>query len=250
MSTKQRVRGFVAIRGFAAFAGVAAAAVLAGAAFFAGAAPEAFGQPVSFAVGARGGTVGIGPEVAVRLGPVGLRGGYGLLPLELDATDFYKIDRVSSAKLKLPRDWYTVGADFYMGGFFRLGGGLLYKPGDVSADVALDPGARIELGGHTYEPGEVGSVAGVHKSRETAPFALVGFGASAPGGFGVSLDLGVAFLGDAEVDLQATGAASVIDTDEFRRRLEQEEENIADRAATYLKYWPIASVTVRFGFGG
>lgn len=235
MRTTQRVRALV---GAVGCAGV-----------LAGAAPQAFGQPVSFALGARAGTVGIGPEAAVRMGPVGFRGGYGLLPLELDATDFYDIDRVSSAKLKLPRNWYTVGADLYLGGFFRLGGGLLYKPGDVSADVTLDPEARITLGEHTYEPGEVGTISGVHRSRTTAAFALVGFGANAPGGFGVSLDLGVAFLGDAQVELEATGS-SVVGTADFRRHLDQEQENIADRAATYLKYWPIASVTVRFGFGG
>lgn len=235
MRTTQRVGALVALAGaLGASTGGAAAAS---------------GQPVSFGVGARAGTVGIGPEVAVRLGPLGLRGGYGLLPLELDATDFYKIDRVSAAKLKLPRDWYTVGAELHVGGFFRLGGGLLYKPGDVTADVTLDSTARITLGEHTYEPGEVATVKGVHSSRKTAAFASIGFGANAPGGFGVSLDLGAAFLGDARVELEATGA-SVVGTEDFRRHLDQEEANIADRAATYLKYWPIASVTVRFGFGG
>lgn len=236
MRTLQRVRVRVALAGAIGL-------------LVAGGSPAAFAQPVSFGVGARAGTVGIGPEVAVRVGPLGLRGGYGLLPLELDATDFYDIDRVSSAKLKLPRDWYTVGADLHVGGFFRLGGGLLYKPGDVSADVTLDPASRITLGEHTYDPGEIATVKGVHSSRTTAPFASIGFGANAPGGFGVALDLGVAFLGDAQVNLQATGAG-VVDTDDFRRHLEQEEAKIADRAATYLKYWPIASVTVRFGFGG
>lgn len=211
---------------------------------------SAWGQPVGFAVGARVGTIGIGPEASVRFGPLGVRGGYGLLPLKLDATRFYDIDGVVKADLELPRSWYTIGADFHLGQFMRLGGGILYKPGDIVAEVALEPDATVRLGDQRYLGDVVSGFTGTHVSRSTAFFALVGFGANAPGGFGVSLDLGAAFLGDAEVGLSATGDSDVVNSAAFRANLEAEEERIADEAATYLKYWPVLNVSVRFGFGG
>lgn len=210
----------------------------------------AWGQPVGFGLGVRAGTVGIGPEASVRFGPLGVRGGYGLLPLKLDATRFYDIDGVVTAELKLPRNWYTIGADLHLGGFMRLGGGLLYKPDDVVAEVALESDASVRLGNERYGGDAVTGFTGRHVSSSTAPFAVIGFGANAPGGFGVSVDLGVAFLGDAAVGLEATGAADVIGTTAFRANLEAEEDRIADEAATYLKYWPVLNVSLRFGFGG
>lgn len=208
------------------------------------------GQPVGFGLGARAGTVGIGPEASMRLGPLGVRGGYGLLPLELDAARFYDINGVVTAALKLPRDWYTIGADLHLGQFMRLGGGILYKPGNVVAEVALEPDATVRLGDERYGGSDVTGFTGTHISRSTAPFAVIGIGANTPVGFGVSVDLGVAFLGDAEVGLEATGAADVVGTAEFRANLAAEEDRIADEAATYLKYWPILNVSLRFGFGG
>ncbi len=230
--------------------GATPAAVLVATLAAGGAPARAPAQLAGFEVGARAGTVGLGVEGGVRFGQAAFRAGYGLLPFSIDATDFYDIDGVASAKLRLPRHWYTVGADFYLGGFFRVGGGVLFKPGDVSADVVLEPTAAVELGGRLYTAGRVREISGTHRSRNEAFFALIGFGTRAPVGFGVSLDLGAAFLGDARVDLEAAGEAGLSESEEFRRHLDLEEDNIADRAATYLKYWPIASVTVRFGFGG
>ena len=208
------------------------------------------GQPVGFGLGARVGTIGIGPEASARFGPLGVRGGYGLLPLELNATRFVEIDGVATAELRLPRDWYTLGVDLHLGNFMRLGGGLLYKPGDIVAEVIIDSDATVELGGERYGGSQVSGLVGTHVSRSAAPFVVVGFGANAPGGFGVSFDLGVAYLGDAEVGLEATGRADVIGTAEFRANLAAEEGRIADEAATYLKYWPVLNVSLRYGFGG
>lgn len=213
------------------------------------AAAPAPGFAQSFAVGARAGTVGLGAEAAIRSGQAAIRGGFGLLPLRIDATTFYDIDGVTSAKLTLPRHWYTVGADFLLGSFFRVGGGVLFKASDVVAEIVLEPTAAVELGGRLYEAGQVRELKGTHRSRDRAFFAVIGFGANDSRGFGVSLDVGAAFLGDARVALEATGDPDVTGTEAFRRDLAEEEESVARRAATYLKYWPIASVAVSYGFG-
>lgn len=209
----------------------------------------AMSQPMSIGVGARVGTVGIGPEISVRMGPMGVRFGYGVLPLTIDATRYYSIEGVAKAELSLPRDWYTLGADLHLGQFVRFGAGVLHKPGDVTAEVVLESASAIELGGTFYRTPDVTGVNGTHASRSTALFGLVGFGANAPGGFGVSIDLGLAVLGDADVSLTATGLPEVINSEKLRNDLRQEEERVSEEAAAYLKYWPMLNVTVRFGFG-
>lgn len=210
-----------------------------------------FAAPASsqgFGFAARAGTTGVGPEAFFRAGSVVFRGSYGLLPIKIAATRYFDIDGVERATIELPSNWFTVGADLTLGGVFRIGAGVLHKPGDFKATVTFKSDS-VTLGGLSYGPADVTALEGGYSSRATAPFVLVGFGTRAPAGFGVSIDLGVAFAGDAALSLSAQGRAAVIDTDEFREALDREQKRVEDRAGKYLKYWPVANVRLRFGFG-
>lgn len=136
-----------------------------------------------------------------------------------------------------------------LGGFFRIGAGVLHKPGDFKATVNFKSDTMVVLGGEPYSPSVVTALKGAYSSRSTAPFALVGFGTSAPGGFGFFVDVGVAFAGDASLDFTAEGDRAVIDTEAFRDALDREERRVEDKAGKYLKYWPVVNVGLRFGFG-
>ncbi len=211
----------------------------------------AFAAPVSaqgFGIAARAGTTGVGPEASFRVGSVVFRGSYGLLPVTVNATRYFDIDGVERAKIELPGNWFTVGADLALGGFFRIGAGVLHKPGDFKATVVFKSDT-VRIGGEPYLPDVITALEGGYSSRATVPFALIGFGTSAPAGFGVSIDLGVAFAGDAALNLSAQGRPEVVDTDAFRAALEREERRVEDRAGKYLKYWPVVNVRLRFGFG-
>jgi len=60
----------------------------------------------------------------------------------------------------------------------------------------------------------------------------------------------VALLGDPEVTLDATkGNSVVINSSDFQQRLRTEEQNIEDDVGTYLRYWPIINLGIRFGIG-
>lgn len=202
-----------------------------------------------FTLAARAGTTGVGPEASVRLGSVVLRGAYGLLPLTVNVARYYDIDGVDQAKIELPGNWVTAGADLALGGFFRIGAGVLYKPGDFKTTVAFAADSSVTIGGQSYDPSEITALEGSYSSRATAPFALIGFGTRAPGGFGVFVDLGVAFVGDASLGFSAKGEEAVIASSDFQDALEREERRIEDKAGRYLKYWPILNVGLRFGFG-
>ena len=74
-----------------------------------------------FGVAGRVGTLGVGGEVALGLtSAFVIRGGAGVSPFEPSVT----INDVD-VTLKLPQ-WYNVGADLYLGGSFRIGGGMLF----------------------------------------------------------------------------------------------------------------------------
>ncbi len=202
-----------------------------------------------FTIAARAGTTGVGPEASFRTGAVVFRGSYGLLPITFNATRYFDIDGVERAKVELPSSWFTLGADVVLGGFFRIGAGVLHKPGDFKTTVTFQADTMVVLGDQTYSPSAVTALKGAYSSRSTAAFALIGFGTSAPGGFGVFIDVGVAFVGDASLNLEAEGDRAVIETQEFRDALEAEERRAEDRAGKYLKYWPVVNVGLRFGFG-
>jgi hypothetical protein len=143
--------------------------------------------------------LGVGGEAALALGSSAvIRGGIGLMPLELDAS-ISGVDFI----LTLPETWYNVGLDLYLGPSFRIGGGMLFKPDDPT--LAGNFTTTQSIGGRNFTPEEIGTLTGVIDSKDQAPYFLIGFGKHTSSGIGLTLDIGAAFLGDPSVSLDATG---------------------------------------------
>jgi hypothetical protein len=205
-----------------------------------------------FGIAGRAGTLGVGAEAAVGIGEaLALRGGIGLFPIETDATRFWDVGQDVNAKLKFPKTWYNVGLDLYLGGSFRIGGGMLFKPDDPTITATLQGTAEIDIGGQTYTASDVSEVVGSLSTKDSAPYVLIGFGKHTAPGVGLFLDLGVAFMGDSQVTLVATdGNPVIIDSAAFQQRLLDEAQNLDnDLPAWAKKYWPIASIGLRIGLG-
>lgn len=193
-------------------------------------------------IAARAGTLGVGGEAAVGLGDrVVLRGGVGLSLIEPSTTfDGVRVD------LALPERWSNVGIDLYLNSALRIGGGVLFKSEDPTLTATLEE--PVDIGGRTFSPAELGSLVGTVQGSDRAGYALIGFGKHTASGFGLFLDLGLAFLGDPEVDLDASGG-TFSDLVELEARLEQEAQDFEDDMKTYLRFWPILSLGLRLGFG-
>jgi hypothetical protein len=203
-----------------------------------GLAPSASAQGVGIA--GRAGTVGIGVEGALGLSPnLVVRGGLALMPFEFEST----IDDIDFT-VELPDSWYNIGLDFYPTGSFRIGGGMLFK--SEGPTLTGEPTTSVDIGGVDYTPEELGTLHGSLVSGDTAPYVLIGFGNHTDAGFGFFVDLGVAFLGDPEIELDAQGG-SYPDQAELRRQLDLQETELEDEAGQYLSYYPFLSVGVRFG---
>jgi len=109
-----------------------------------------------FGIAGRAGTLGLGAEVALGLSDkFVIRGGLGLMPFEPSAT----IDDIDFT-LTLPEKWITIGADIYLGGSFRIGGGMLFKPDDptITGEIV---GGSVEIGDQIYTSTDVSQLTGV-----------------------------------------------------------------------------------------
>jgi len=201
------------------------------------------------AVAGRAGTIGLGVEGAYGLGNrITLRGGIGLTPIEIDASSLIEVGDEVEATLIFPKTWYNFGADLHLGGGFRIGGGMLFKNADPTIEGRLSSTGTIEIDGVEYTGADVSTVTGVLDSKDQAPYAIIGFGSPRGSGIGLFLDLGVAFLGEPQVALSATGNEAIVGSPQFQTRLRAEEQRIEDRAGEYLKLWPIINLGVRIGF--
>lgn len=197
-------------------------------------------------IAARAGTLGVGAEIALGLTDAFvIRGGLGLTPLEPSLT----IDDIDFT-LTLPETWFNVGADLYLGGSFRIGGGMLFKADDFSIVGEITGSTTIEIGDERYDATQVSQLRGTLDSEKQAPYVLIGFGKHTSSGIGLFLDLGAAFLGDSNVILTATGDPAVVNSPEFQAELRKQETNIEDDFASYIKIWPIVNIGLRIGVGG
>jgi hypothetical protein len=197
----------------------------------------------SLGVGARAGFLGLGGEAAVELNrSVVLRGGFGVFPLDFTG-EYSEV----SYTVTPPSSIGNVGIDLYPGGRgFRIVAGIMSRSGDVeilSGD--LSDGSPVQIGDEEYN--QPGTISGVLKSKSTAPFVGIGFGRHTAPGFGLFLDFGVAFVGDPEVSLDASGP--VRDVPGFLENLRKEEREIEEVGGGLLKYWPVFSVGIRLGIG-
>ena len=200
-------------------------------------------------VGARTGTLGHGAEVVLITNRVfSLRAGAGLVGLDADMTTVLGLDDNLTGTLAVPRSIYTLGGDFAVGNF-RIGGGVLHKQRDPVWEIALGGGAEIDIGENTYTEPQITRLTTTLASREWAPYVLVGLGQHLTRGLGLFLDAGVAFLDRPRLRMSATGDGSVLASRTFRRDLMDAELDARRDAGELLKYWPILSVGVQFGFG-
>ena len=205
--------------------------------------PQAL-APQGLAVGLRVGTLGLGGELAYGLNEkIVLRGGLGAFPVDYDG----EFDGVEY-KVTPPSMMANLGIDLYpTGGSFRLMAGLLFRDGDFTAGTGslADYEGSIEIGDGVYD--QDGFLNGIITSNSTAPFVGLGFGRHTASGLGLFMDFGLAFTGDPDVTLSASGPIALvpgIDED-----LEKEARAIEEDADAYLKYWPILSIGVRLPFG-
>jgi len=183
------------------------------------------------------GTLGAGVDVAISPAPnIGLRAGGNIMPLEVEGS-FSDVD--FTVELQSPQ--FMALVDFYPAGAFRLSGGLRYSNSNIV--LTGDVTETVDLGGSTYS---LDSLAGTIVTPDIAPYVGIGFGNPAAQPFGIFVDLGVAYQGEPELELDAYGNATTLPG--FAADLEEERLDIEDDLKKYFKFYPVISVGISIGF--
>jgi hypothetical protein len=193
-------------------------------------------------VGIRAGTLGLGADVAFALSPnVQVRGGGAIQPWDPTFT----ISDIEYT-VNLPGTFVNIGIDLFpIGGGFRIGGGLLYKPEDISISGKFAD--NVDIGGRSYTGSEVGTLTGTVSSKATVPYVMIGFGKHASSGIGLFLDLGASFVGEQALTLTAT--STVTSNPQFIADLESERLDAED-SLNKVKIYPMVNLGLRIGVGG
>jgi hypothetical protein len=196
----------------------------------------------SLAIGATGGTLGLGPEISYRFNDhVGIRVNGGFYDYD-DTDDLDDIEYDATLKLNsfgAMLDWYPLG-----GGFRISAGG---RVNDNKIDLAGTPSAPVEIGNVTYTPAQVGTLTGTVTTDSFAPALTLGYGGKLAKGFTFGFELGVMLQGSPKIDnLTATGG-TLASNPAFLTQLAVEENN-AEEDAKDFKLWPIVQLSLAYRF--
>ncbi|MDE2806377.1 MAG: hypothetical protein OXN18_14645 [Gemmatimonadota bacterium] len=210
---------------------------------------EAFQSNVS--LGVRAGTLGFGAEVVTALDErVAVRAGAGFLGFDVDLTGRFGLAGNRTAELSLPTALLSLGVEFSLAsGLLRAGGGMVLRSNDPVHVITYESGASISIGGGGYRYPEVLTVTTTMISGTAAPYLLVGLGSNSGSGLGFVFDLGAVVHLSPRFEMTATGDPQVMSSPGFRADLEAERRQAEEDAATFVNFWPVVSVGLRYGIG-
>lgn len=192
-------------------------------------------------VSVSGGTLGVGPEIGYRPSPtLGLRASATFLGLSHDV-DVDDINYQGDLKL---RSW-GASADLYpFESAFRISAGLRSSRNRV--DLVASPAQPVSIGGMTYTPEEIGTIAGEVRAQKVAPTFTLGVARNRRTGLAWSIDAGVMLHGEPRTErLRATGRLA--DNPIFQDDLARERGEIEDEVDNY-KIFPIVQLAVGYTF--
>jgi len=201
-------------------------------------------------VGVRASTLGLGVELTQSLYPtVKTRFGVNRYSIESDVTqdgiNYTQSLNLSSVAALI--DWHP-----FAGGF-RVSGGLLINNNAVELQSGSQ--ASYNVGGETYTTTDL-SIKGKVSFQPVTPYLGLGW-ASTPKSRGLSLsaEVGVVYMGEADVKLSATGSVTdsngtsfdVANDAVFHENLVLEEKTLENDIDEFV-FYPVISLGVSFAF--
>lgn len=199
-------------------------------------------QADGLAATVKAGTLGLGVELSGGPGRH-LNGRAGVNYFDYDFShDYENIDYDVDLELRSVAallDWHPAG------GGFRLTGGMLFNRNELN--TRAKPADFYEIDGTQYPAALVGDLTGQAEFDDFGPYVGLGWATDngGDGGFGLSVDLGVAYQGSASVDLAATGPLAA--DPEFQARLDAERAGIQDDLDDY-RYYPVVALGFNYRF--
>lgn len=199
-----------------------------------------------FGVYGTAGTVGLGGGVAGSFNShLGARLGYTSFDYkvrDLERSDLSFDGTADLGGLQALLDWYPLG------GGFRISAGAMENA--KFSGTARPLSNTYTFDGVTYSSQDIVQARGTAEFDSIAPYLGVGFGRtlSRDGKFAFTADVGVAFTGTADVQLNvicaaaATALCTQIQSDVIAEQAELQDD------ADDIKYWPVLSVGLSYRF--
>ncbi len=152
---------------------------------------------INFALGAQGGTPGLGLNATLGISKkVNARGVINLFQYNFDENEGgidYELDLDLNSFGALI-DWHPVG------GSFRISGGVFANGNEISGPGRGTPGTTVEFGDLVFNADEIGTVSTKIDFDSVAPYLGVGWGnAVGDGRWAFTIDIGVYFQGNPDV---------------------------------------------------
>lgn len=219
-----------------------------------------------FALAVRGSTLGLGAEAIVSLNPYfNLRGQYNFLNYdrEQEEDDITYDGKLDFKTAGLLIDWHPFA------GSFRFSGGYYQNKNQILLHATCPGGCDVGDGANdltiTTNPGDTGQINGGVHFKKNSPYAGFGWGNAMKGvplHFG--FDIGVLFQGAPQLDLAATGTATVQDnnqptgpgnprqvdlgSDPQVQQAVAEQRDKTQKDVDNFKMWPVISLTLGYRF--
>jgi hypothetical protein len=203
------------------------------------------------AIGGKGGTLGLGLELTVGLGPQ-WSGRFGLNGFNYsDRREESDIEYDAEAELRTA----TALLDFHPGGHgFRLTAGAVWNGTKVEGSSLRPASGFYDIGGVRVPADLLGTLDAEAEFDPFAPYAGLGWGnaVGAHQKVGFSFDIGAMFQGEADVELTPVLPANSPLNDPIAREalrilLEREARDIEEDAADYDIY-PVVSIGMTYRF--
>lgn len=193
---------------------------------------------VDFAVGANGGTPGIGLNATLGVAEkLNLRGVFNFFEYDFDESD-------EGIDYDLEFDLSSFGAliDWHpMGGSFRISGGVFANGNEITGDGRGQSGSIVEFGDVIFDADDLGTVVGSVDFDDVAPYLGVGWGnAVGDGRWTFMVDIGVFFQGEPDVSLGTVGTdpaiAALVEAETAREEAELEDDVDGYEFYPYLSF--------------
>ena len=192
-----------------------------------------------FGLGASAGTTGATLDAKYAISnKIGVRGNFNYLTFDIDE-EFDDIDYEGELELT------TFGGfvDFapFGNGFVLSGGAYL---GNKELDIDASPTTAVTIGDQSFDPSEIGTLAGTVELNNFAPYAGIGYDNFIAGSkeWSFNARAGVMFTGSPDVELVSANG-SLSDNQILLDELEAEIQSIEDDAEDF-KYYPVVTVGV------
>lgn len=195
----------------------------------------------SFDVGVKLGTLGAGVEINYPIAS-NMSVSVGLNKFSQSETD-----TIESIEYDEDIDLQTLSLLFNyhpFSGTFRITAGAMLNGNELS--LAAKPSANYVINGNPYPAADVGDLKATVDFKTLAPYVGVGLGHGTGSGLSFTLDIGVLFQGEPNVDLESTGGSRSNDP-LFLAELQQEEEAAEDDIDEFTMY-PVIALGLSYRF--